>query len=389
MDTTLHGFTTRAIHVGQAPDPATGATIVPIYATSTYTQESLGHHKGFEYGRGDNPTRLALETALASLEHGQHAFAFASGIAACDVVVRLLPAQSHIIAGHDLYGGVYRLFQQVHHDNHRVTYVDLSDSVQLINAIRSDTKILWVETPTNPLLQVYDIEKLAEVAHAAGLLVVVDNTFASPYLQNPLRHGADIVVHSTTKYIGGHSDVLGGAIVVNDDQLANRIKFLQNAAGAIIGPFEAWLTLRGLKTLALRMERHTVNAMKIAEFLQEHPRVRQVYYPGLSKGEAREILARQMKGFGGMISFELGGDADHALETARTVLARFRLFSLAESLGGVESLVGHPATMTHAAIPRAVRESRGIRDGLIRLSVGIEDVEDLLADIAQALGGDH
>ncbi len=387
--TTQHGFSTRAIHVGQDPDPATGATIVPIYATSTYTQESLGHHKGFEYGRGDNPTRLALETALASLEYGRHAFAFASGLAACDVVVRLLGPHSHIIAGHDLYGGVYRLFQQVHQESHPVTYVDLSDSTQLTNVIRQETKILWVETPTNPLLQVYDIEKLADVAHTHGLLVVVDNTFASPYLQNPLRHGADIVVHSTTKYIGGHSDVLGGAIMVNDDQLADRIKFLQNAAGAIIGPFEAWLTLRGLKTLALRMERHTANAMKVAEFLHEHPRVRRVYYPGLFEGETRGILTRQMKGFGGMISFELEGSPDYALEAAKTVLAKFRLFSLAESLGGVESLVGHPATMTHAAIPRATREARGIGDGLIRLSVGIEDAADLLADIAQALGGDQ
>ncbi|MHB1612452.1 MAG: trans-sulfuration enzyme family protein [Sulfobacillus sp.] len=386
---TLQGFSTRAIHVGQDPDPTTGATIVPIYATSTYTQDSLGHHKGFEYGRGDNPTRLALETALASLEQGTHAFAFASGLAASDVVVRLLPPGSHIIAGHDLYGGVYRLFQSVYHpDVYPVTYLDLSDADTFERALLPATRLLWLETPTNPLLQVYDIKKLSQIAHAHGLLVVVDNTFASPYLQNPLVDGADFVVHSTTKYIGGHSDVLGGAVVVRDDAWAEQLKFVQNAAGAIIGPFEAWLTLRGMKTLALRMERHCLNAGKLATFLAQHPGVRTVYYPGLLQGEPLAIARRQMRGFGGMISFELNTEPDQALESAQEVLSRFRVFSLAESLGGVESLVGHPATMTHAAIPRDIRQARGIRDGLIRLSVGIEDEMDLLSDLQYALGGE-
>lgn len=384
--TDIKGFATRAIHVGQAPDPTTGATIVPIYATSTYTQEQLGQHKGFEYARGDNPTRMALERALASLEQGTACYTFASGMAASDVVLRLLAPDSHIIAGHDLYGGVYRLFEKVYHPEiTAVTYVDLSDSDALISAIRPQTKLLWLETPTNPLLQVYDIRQLTEIAHQHGIWVAVDNTFASPYLQNPLVDGADLVVHSTTKYIGGHSDVLGGALVVRDPGLAERIKFLQNAAGAIIGPFEAWLTLRGLKTLALRMRQHTHNASVLAKYLTNHPRVAQVYYPGLFEGASMAIVKRQMREHGGMISFELKTSGRDALEEARDVLSRFEVFSLAESLGGVESLVGHPATMTHAAIPKEIRESRGVRDGLIRLSVGIEDEADLLEDLEKAL----
>lgn len=384
--TKKQGFTTRAIHVGQAPDPTTGATIVPIYATSTYTQEQLGQHKGFEYARGDNPTRLALEEALASLEQGSRCYTFASGLAASDVVLRLLPPNSHVIAGHDLYGGVYRLFEKVYHPEiNAVSYVDLADLETFEASIRENTRLLWLETPTNPLLQVYDIRQLTDIAHQHGILVAVDNTFASPYIQNPLVNGADFVVHSTTKYIGGHSDVLGGAIIVQDLALAERIKFLQNAAGAIIGPFEAWLTLRGLKTLALRMRQHTHNAGVLAQYLVHHPRVAWVYYPGLFEGASRAIVDRQMREYGGMISFELKPTRRDALEEAREVLSRFEVFSLAESLGGVESLVGHPATMTHAAIPRETREARGVRDGLIRLSVGIEDEADLLEDLESAL----
>lgn len=384
--TKKQGFTTRAIHVGQGPDPTTGATIVPIYATSTYTQEQLGQHKGFEYARGDNPTRSALEQALASLEQGSWCYTFASGLAASDVVLRLLPPNSHVIAGHDLYGGVYRLFEKVYHPEiNAVSYVDLADLDAFMASIRPSTKLLWLETPTNPLLQVYDIRQLTEIAHRHGILVAVDNTFASPYIQNPLVDGADLVVHSTTKYIGGHSDVLGGAIIVQDPQLAERIKFLQNAAGAIIGPFEAWLTLRGLKTLALRMRQHTHNAGVLAQYLTHHPRVARVYYPGLFEGAARAIVDRQMREYGGMISFELKSTRRDPLDETREVLSRFAVFSLAESLGGVESLVGHPATMTHAAIPRETREARGVGDGLIRLSVGIEDEADLLEDLESAL----
>ncbi len=384
--TDIKGFATRAIHAGQAPDPTTGATIVPIYATSTYTQDELGQHKGFEYGRGDNPTRMALETALASLEQGSTCYTFASGLAASDVILRLLPPDSHIVAGHDLYGGVYRLFEKVYHPEiTAVTYVDLSDPDALISAIRPETRLLWLETPTNPLLQVYDIRQLTQIAHQHGMWVAVDNTFASPYLQNPLADGADFVVHSTTKYIGGHSDVLGGAIIVRDQGLAERIKFIQNAAGAIIGPFEAWLTLRGLKTLAVRMRQHTHNAGVLARYLSQHPRVARVYYPGLFEGASMAIVQRQMREYGGMISFELKVSGRDPLEEARDVLARFAIFSLAESLGGVESLVGHPATMTHAAIPKEIREARGVRDGLIRLSVGIEDEADLLEDLDNAL----
>lgn len=384
--TDIKGFATRAIHVGQAPDPATGATIVPIYATSTYTQEKLGQHKGFEYARGDNPTRTALEQALASLEQGTTCYTFASGLAASDVVLRLLPANSHIVAGHDLYGGVYRLFEKVYHPEiTAVSYVDLSDPDALVAAIRPETRLLWLETPTNPLLQVYDIRQLTQIAHQHGMWVAVDNTFASPYLQNPLVDGADFVVHSTTKYIGGHSDVLGGAIIVRDQDLAERIKFIQNAAGAIIGPFEAWLTLRGLKTLAIRMRQHTHNAGVLAQYLSHHKRVVRVYYPGLFEGTSMTIVQRQMRDYGGMISFELKGSGRDPLVDAQDVLSRFQIFSLAESLGGVESLVGHPATMTHAAIPRDMREARGVRDGLIRLSVGIEDEADLLEDLDRAL----
>lgn len=383
MDFQTLGFNTRAIHVGQPPDPSTGATVPPVYLTSTYTQSGLGEHKGYEYGRGDNPTRQALESVIASLEHGRFGFAFASGMAAADAVLRLLSAGDGIVAGEDLYGGVYRLFERVLR-RHRIDtqYVDLSNVDALSRAIGPRTRLLWLESPTNPLLQVVDIENLARIAHERGVTVVVDNTFASPYLQNPLDLGADIVLHSMTKYIGGHSDVLGGMVVVRDPRLAEDLRFLQNAIGAILGPMEAWLTLRGVKTLGVRMDRHGANAQAVADFLSHHPAVSRVYFPGLANGQTRHVIDRQMRGFGGMVSFALA-DARRVPQ----VLKRFRVFALAESLGGVESLVGHPATMTHAAVPREEREKRGITDGLIRLSVGIEDVADLLADLDQALGG--
>lgn len=382
------GFNTRAIHVGQEPDTATGATIVPIYATSTYTQDGLGQNKGYEYARGDNPTREALEEVLASLEHGTHAVAFASGMAAADAVIRQLKTEDEIVAGHDLYGGVYRLFERVYRAHGISTrYVDLSDANRLEAAITPKTRMVWLESPTNPLLEVVDIAALAAIAHRHGLLVVVDNTFASPYLQNPLVLGADVVVHSTTKYLGGHSDVIGGAVVVNDEDLFRDLKFIQNAAGAIIGPFEAWLTLRGIKTLGVRMDRHQANASHIAHFLQNQPEVQQVYYPELFEGSARQIWQKQMRGAGGMVSFQLNVTGSDVMTRVGRVLEGFRVFSLAESLGGVESLVGHPATMTHASIPREDRMARGITDSLIRLSVGIEDVHDLEADIRRALAG--
>lgn len=381
------GFHTRAIHVGQAPDPTTGATVPPIYATSTYTQSGLGEHKGYEYGRGDNPTRQALEEVMASLEKGLHAAAYASGLAASDAVLRLLAPGQEVIAGEDLYGGVYRLFERIYRSQGlSVEYVDLLDLDRLESRVSPKTRMIWLETPTNPLLQIFDIEAIAEIAHRKGLWLVVDNTFASPYLQNPLDHGADIVVHSTTKYVAGHSDVLGGMVVVRDREIYDRLKFLQNAAGAILGPFEAWLTLRGLKTLGVRMQRHCDNAEQVAKFLSSHPDVERVYYPKFGDLRQKQLAEHQMRAFGGMVSFTL---KDKRRPTVERVLKRFSIFSLAESLGGVESLVGHPATMTHAAIPLAEREARGITEGLIRLSVGIEDLPDLIQDLTQALTEVH
>jgi cystathionine gamma-lyase len=378
-----HGFATRAIHAGQDADPATGATVVPIYATSTYTQEAPGKHKGYEYSRSGNPTRTALETCLASLEGGERGLAFASGLAATTAVLSFLRPGDTVVAAADLYGGTYRLLERVFKPwGLKALYTDDPSPQGFARLAASGTKLIWIETPTNPLLQILDIAAIAEIAHRAGAILAVDNTFASPYLQQPLRLGADLVVHSTTKYLGGHSDVIGGAVIGRRELLAP-IAFYQNAAGGVPGPFDAWLTLRGLKTLALRMDRHCANARQLAEWLTQQPQVERIYYPGLATHPGHDLAQRQMHDFGGMISIRLRGGG----EAARRFLPRTRLFSLAESLGGVESLVCYPATMTHASIPVEIREARGVDDGLIRLSVGIEDVADLEEDLRQALGG--
>jgi cystathionine gamma-lyase len=377
-------FATRAIHVGQEPDPATGATITPIYQTSTYTQEAPGKHKGYEYSRTANPTRSALEECVASLEGGDYGLAFASGLAATIATMSLLSPGDHVVAGDDLYGGTYRLFDRVllRTGGLEFTYADTSDPGAVESALRPETKMLWIETPTNPMLALSDIATLCEMAHERGAVVAVDNTFASPYFQNPLALGADIVVHSTTKYMGGHSDVIGGAVVTSNKDFYEGIQFYQNAAGGVPGPFDSWIVLRGLKTLAIRMRQHAENALAVAEFLQDHPEVETVNYPGLPSHPQHELAKRQMSGFSGMVSITLRGGA----EAAYAAVQKTRVFSFAESLGGVESLITHPATMTHAAIPREQREARGVTDGLMRLSVGIEDKEDLIADLDQALG---
>ncbi len=376
------GFSTRAIHAGQDADQATGATVVPIYATSTYTQEAPGKHKGYEYSRSGNPTRTALETCLAALESGQRGLAFASGLAASTAVIQvLLKPGDEVAAAADLYGGTFRLFERVFKPWGLVTrYTEDASPAGFRAILTPKTRLVWVETPTNPLLQLVDIAAIAELAHQTGATLAVDNTFASPYLQQPIALGADLVVHSTTKYLGGHSDVIGGA-VIGSRELLQSIAFYQNAAGAVPGPFDAWLTLRGIKTLAVRMDRHCANARRLAEWLSRQPQVRRVYYPGLPGHPGHEIAKRQMRDFGGMISVSLHGGKDAALR----LLTRTKLFSLAESLGGVESLIGHPATMTHASIPPEIRQARGIDDGLVRLSVGIEDADDLQEDLKQAL----
>ncbi len=377
------GFATRAIHAGQDADPATGATVVPIYATSTYTQEAPGKHKGYDYSRSGNPTRTALETCLAALEGGECGLAFASGLAATTAVLSVLRPGDEVVAAADLYGGTYRLLEGVFKPWGLVIhYTDDSSPASFSRLLTPKTKLVWIETPTNPLLQLLDIAALAELAHKAGALLAVDNTFASPYLQQPLALGADLVIHSTTKYLGGHSDVVGGA-VIGKRELLQPIAFYQNAAGGVPGPFDAFLTLRGIKTLAIRMERHCANARQLADWLTKQPQVERVYYPGLPRHPGHELARRQMRDFGGMISIRLKGGA----EAARRFLTRTRLFSLAESLGGVESLVCHPATMTHASIPVEIRQARGVDDGLIRLSVGIEDVADLQEDLRGALAG--
>lgn len=381
------GFSTRAIHVGQAPDPTTGATIVPLYLTSTYTQTDLGVHRGYEYGRADNPTRQALETALASLENGRYALTFASGMAAIDAIIRMLNAGDRVLAGEDLYGGAFRLFERVYHDHGILTdYANLSVPETFLSALHPTSRLLWLETPTNPLLRVADIEALAQAAHERGMWVAVDNTFATPYLQNPLDLGADMVVHSMTKYIGGHSDVLGGLVVTNDEGIFERLKFLQNAVGSILGAFEAWLLIRGIKTLGVRMARHQENMMALKAFLEEHAGVDRVYYPGSESAHEADVVSRQMRGMGAMLSFEVRPRRGQSeVDRVREVVRATKIFALAESLGGVESLIGHPATMTHAAIPAHTRRERGISDRLIRLSVGIEEVEDLLDDLKRAL----
>jgi cystathionine gamma-lyase len=378
-------FATRVIHGGQRPDPLTGAVITPIYATSTYVQSSPGVHRGYEYSRTSNPTRDALQAAVANLEGGAAGFAFASGMAATATILELLDSGSHIIAMNDLYGGTYRLLENVRKRSagHTVAFVDLSDPKTLEAAIRPDTRLVWVETPTNPLLKLVDLSAVAAIAKRRGLISVCDNTFATPYIQRPLEHGFDIVVHSTTKYLNGHSDAIGGAAIVRADaDLEERIGYLQNAAGGVSGPFDSFLTLRGIKTLALRMERHCANALEIAAFLEKHPQVERVYYPGLASHPQHALAQRQMAGgYGGIVTAVLRG----GLEVARRTLERCHLFALAESLGGVESLIEHPGIMTHASLPAAMRESLGIGDGLIRLSVGVEDVSDLITDLKQAL----
>ena len=378
-------FSTRTIHAGQSPDPSTGAVMVPIYATSTYAQESPGVHKGFEYSRSQNPTRMAFERCIADLETGTEGYAFASGLAAISTVLEILSSGDHVIATEDLYGGSFRLFDKVRKRSAGLefSFVDLADMAAVEAAIRPNTKMIWVETPTNPLLRLVDLSAIAKLARSRGILTVADNTFASPYTQRPLESGIDMVMHSTTKYLNGHSDIVGGCIVVGQNaELAAQMKFLHNAIGSIAGPFNSFLALRGLKTLALRMERHCSNALAIACWLENHSEVSRVLYPGLESHPQHELAKRQMSAFGGIITVELRGD----LSKAKQFLERCRLFTLAESLGGVESLIEHPAIITHASIPAEQRRRIGISDTLIRLSVGIEDADDLMADLAQALG---
>ncbi|HGN1413782.1 TPA: PLP-dependent aspartate aminotransferase family protein [Pseudomonas aeruginosa] len=383
-DAPAQAFATRVIHAGQAPDPSTGAIMPPIYANSTYIQESPGVHKGLDYGRSHNPTRWALERCVADLEGGAQAFAFASGLAAISSVLELLDAGSHIVSGNDLYGGTFRLFERVRRRSagHRFSFVDPTDLQAFEAALTPETRMVWVETPSNPLLRLTDLRAIAQLCRARGIISVADNTFASPYIQRPLELGFDVVVHSTTKYLNGHSDVIGGIAIVGDNpDLRERLGFLQNSVGAISGPFDAFLTLRGVKTLALRMERHCSNALALAQWLERQPQVARVYYPGLASHPQHELAKRQMRGFGGMISLDLRCD----LAGSRRFLENVRIFSLAESLGGVESLIEHPAIMTYASIPAETRAELGIGDSLIRLSVGVEALEDLQTDLAQAL----
>ncbi|MEY4133723.1 MAG: cystathionine gamma-synthase [Saprospiraceae bacterium] len=376
-------FGTKAIHAGITPDPGTGAVMTPIFQTSTYAQEAPGKHKGYEYARTQNPTRTALETNLAALENGRHAICFASGLAAMDAVVRLLDPGDEILSTNDLYGGSYRQMVRVHGRYGILSrFSDMQHAASVAVQIRPETKMLWIETPTNPMLNIVDIRALCTTAREKGILSCVDNTFASPYLQNPLDLGADIVVHSATKYIGGHSDVVHGAIIVNDHAIAEKLRFLQNAVGAVPGPQDCFLVLRGIKTLHLRVERACQNAARIADFLIGHPKVKSVNYPGLPSHPGHETAKSQMRDFGAMLSFDLHDDR---FDNAVALMTRLQLFTLAESLGGVESLIGHPATMTHASIPREERLKVGLTDSLIRLSVGIEDVDDLIEDLRQAL----
>ena len=375
------GFSTIAIHAGNEPDVATGAVSVPIYQTSTYAQESLGKHKGYEYARTQNPTRSALERNIAALENARFGFAFASGMSAIDAVLKLIKSGEHVILGDNTYGGTYRLFSKIL-TNYGVEF-DLADTSKVEDlepAFKPNTRMVFVETPTNPVMTVTDLAAVAKLAHANGAKVVCDNTFMSPYFQRPIDHGVDIVVHSTTKYLNGHSDSVGGFVALNDEKDAEWIKFVQNGVGAILSPFDSFLVLRGTKTLAVRMEAHDRNGRVVANFLAEHPRVQQVYYPGLVSHPQHELASRQQTGFGGMVSFETG-----SLENAKKVLENVKLCTLGESLGGVETLISHPATMTHASVPTENRNKLGITDGLVRISVGIEDVEDIIADLDQAL----
>jgi len=374
-------FNTVCIHAGQEPDPSTGAIITPIYQTSTYVQEALGKHKGYEYARTQNPTRSALEANLAAIENGRAAFAFASGMAATGAVMTLLKAGDHVVVTDNTYGGTYRLFERVLRKYQLdFTYVDTSDLNAIEAAIRPETRMLFVETPTNPVLRLTDLTSACEIAHARDVMVVVDNTFASPAIQRPIDFGADIVVHSTTKFLNGHSDSVGGIVVAVRDVHIEWLKFIQNAQGAILGPMDAWLVLRGTKTLPLRMERHNANTQVLAEYLAAHPKVSRVYYPGLPTHPQHDLARKQMRGFGGLIAFELG-----SLERARTLLNSVRLMALAESLGGVETLISHPASMTHASVPPERRLQIGLTEDMVRISVGIEDVDDLKEDLEQAL----
>jgi cystathionine gamma-lyase len=384
MKTNLNelGFETRAIHAGQTPDPTTGAIMTPVYLSSTYVQESPGRHKGYEYSRTHNPTRKAFEDCLASLENGKFGMAFSSGCAATTTIAHLLKAGDHIICCDDVYGGTFRLFDKViKHNGVELSMVDLTNEVQFKSAIKPNTKMVWIETPTNPMLKLIDIKKISKLAHEKNLIVVVDNTFASPYFQKPLDLGADITYHSTTKYIGGHSDIVGGALVVSKPELAEKLFFLQNALGAVTSPFDSFMQLRSLKTLPIRMKAHQANAIEVAKFLEKHPKVEKVIYPGLTSHPQHQLACEQMSGFSGMITFYVKG----GLEASRKTLEAFKIFSLAESLGGVESLVEHPAIMTHASVPAESRKALGIHDSLIRLSVGIETLSDLIADLEQAL----
>jgi len=386
-DTSGLGFATRVIHAGQSPDPTTGAIMPPIYATSTYVQASPGVHKGYDYGRSHNPTRFAFERCVADLEGGAQAFAFASGLAAISTTLELIDAGSHVVSGDDIYGGSFRLFDKVRRRSAglRFSFADLTDPEGLQSALQPDTKLVWVETPTNPLLRLADLRAIAEICRARGIITVADNTFASPYVQRPLELGFDIVVHSVTKYLNGHSDVIGGVAIVGKDarlnDLRERLGFLQNSVGAIASPFDSFLALRGVKTLALRMERHCASALELAQWLERQPQVDRVHYPGLESHPQHALAKRQMHGFGGMISLDLRTD----LAGARRFLEAVQIFALAESLGGVESLIEHPAIMTHATIPAETRQKLGIGDALVRLSVGVEDLEDLRADLRQAL----
>ena len=382
-DVAKAGLGTKAVHAGQSPDPTTGAVMTPIYQTSTYAQSAPGVHQGHEYARVTNPTRTALEGNLAALESAKHGICFSSGVAATDAVVRCLRPGDHVLASNDLYGGTYRLMRQVFGPfGIESDFVDMSDLDGVKAAMKPNTKLIWIETPTNPMVRVVDIKALCDIAHAAGATAAVDNTFASPILQRPLEWGADLVVHSTTKYLGGHSDVIGGAVCTNNDEWNEKLRFLVKSSGAVPGPMDCFLTLRGTKTLQIRIERHCSNAQAVAEFLEAHPKVGKVYYPGLPSFEGHELAKRQMDGFGGMVSFVLKNED---MEAATTVMSNTHVFTLAESLGGVESLMNHPASMTHGSIPAAERHAAGLSDTLIRLSVGIEDVADLIADLKQAL----
>lgn len=377
-----HGFATRSVHAGQVIEPLAGSVMTPIYQTSTYVQEGLGKHRGYEYGRTQNPTREALERNVASLEGATHGFAFGSGLAALDAVLKLLKTGDHIVCGENVYGGSHRLMERIYSGfGIRISFVDMRDVSHIERALTPSTRLIYCETPTNPMMNLTDLAAVGDLTQAHGYLYVVDNTFATPYFQRPLEHGADIVLHSTTKYLNGHSDMVGGLLVTGRDDLAERLGFIQNAAGAVPGPMDSWLALRGIKTLPLRMRQHDASGRRIAEWLTHQRTVTKVYYPGLPSHPQHDLACRQMTGFGGMISLDLGNP-----DRARAFVEKTRIFVLAESLGGVESLIGHPASMTHASVPPAMRKAMGLTDSLIRLSCGVEDTDDLIADLDRALG---